>query len=184
MSEAVRPAAARAAPDGGPLGLPVSHQCFVCGRDNPHGLRLRFALEGQRVSTRCRLHRDYNGFLDRAHGGVVAALLDETMGWATALIGRRFTYTVELAVRYRLPVPLEQGLEVAGWVVRHTPRLSFAAGELARGDGGERVVLATATGKFMAVSEQDSRRIADALIYDPGDLRLADTWGLDPSGDD
>jgi uncharacterized protein (TIGR00369 family) len=164
--------------------LPASHQCFVCGRDNPRGLRLRFLLEGETVVTRCRLRRDYNGFLDRAHGGVVAALLDETMGWATALAGRRFTYTVELNVRYHLPVPLEQELEVSGRVARQTRRLSFAEGELATFANDARVVLASATGKFMTVSERDSRRVADALIYDPGDLRLVDAWDLEADGGD
>jgi acyl-coenzyme A thioesterase PaaI-like protein len=159
-----------------PAGLPVSHQCFVCGRDNPFGLRLRFEHRDGRVSTTCRLDGHYNGFTDRAHGGVVAALLDEAMGWATALANRRFTYTVELAVRYRSPVPLGAALWVEGWVDRHTRRLSFAEGRLSADENGARVVLATATAKFMPLTSEESRHIARSLLYDPGDLRLLEDW--------
>lgn len=152
--------------------LPYSKRCFVCGRDNPKGLGLRFERQGDVVSATCTLDGHYNGFLGRTHGGIAAALLDEAMGWATVLASHRFTYTVELSVRYKQPVPLEQPLTVRGWLERHTRRLSFAAAELLDG-AGQRLV--TGEGKFMMVSEQETRNIADALIYDPN------AWRVDPS---
>jgi uncharacterized protein (TIGR00369 family) len=145
----------------------VSAGCFVCGRDNRRGLKLRFTRHGEHeVRAPCVLDHDYIGFTERAHGGVVAAVLDEALGWATVLAAGAFTYTVELALRYRLPVPTGEPLEVRGRVVRHTRRLTFAEGELLDA-GGE--VLASASGKFMAMPEDDSRRVAAYLLYDPGD---------------
>lgn len=157
-----------------PESLPASHHCFVCGRDNPNGLRLRFEQRAGTVSTTCRLDGSYNGFTDRAHGGIVAALLDEAMGWATALANRRFTYTAELAVRYRTPVPLDAELRVEGWIERRTRRLTFAEGRLSTEDGA--LVLATATAKFMPVSLEESRHIARSLLYDPDDLRVVEVF--------
>ena len=121
------------------------------------------------VAAEVSLDDDLNGFADRTHGGVVAALLDEAMGWATVLAAQRFTYTVELTVRYRHPVPTGKPLEVLGWVTRHTRRLSFAAAEIRDHEGA---VLASAEGKFMLTSEQETREIDDALIYGEGVERV------------
>jgi uncharacterized protein (TIGR00369 family) len=154
--------------------LPVSAGCFVCGRDNRRGLRLRFARHGEHeVRAPCVLDRDYNGFSSRAHGGVVASVLDEAMGWAAVLAAGVFTYTVELNLRYRLPVPIGEALEVRGWVVRHNRRLTLAEGEL-RDAAGE--VLASANGKFMAMPAAESRGVADILLYEPGDWRPPATY--------
>ena len=156
--------------------LPASKGCFVCGRHNQHGLRLSFLRytdtdgRGERVSAGLTLQTDHQGFAERAHGGIVAALLDEAMGWATVLPGGRFTYTVELTVRYRLPVPTGEPLEVTGWVTRHTRRLSFAAAEIRDRDNQ---LLASGEGKFMLTSEEETREIDDALLYEPGMTRVA-----------
>ena len=150
--------------------LPSTHHCFACGLDNQRGLRLRFVREndsryGERVSTTTTLEGDLNGFSDRTHGGIVATLLDEAMGWATVAATRRFTYTVELSVRYRLPVPTGQPLQVTGWVSRHRRRLCWTGAEI---HDRQSQLLASAEGKFMFATDDENRRIADALIYQPG----------------
>lgn len=149
--------------------LPVSSGCFVCGRDNERGLRLRFERHGSlEVRATCVLGNDYIGFATRAHGGVVASLLDEAMGWASVLAAGAFTYTAELEIRYRQPAPVGVPLEVRGRVVRHTRRLTFAEGELLDAAG---VVLASANGKFVGMPDAESRAVADSLLYLPGDWR-------------
>jgi uncharacterized protein (TIGR00369 family) len=152
-----------------PRRLPVSSGCFVCGRDNERGLKLRFERHGTlEVRATCVLGGDYIGFANRAHGGVVASLLDEAMGWASVLAAGGFTYTAELEIRYRQPAPVGVPLEVRGRVVRHTRRLTFAEGEL-RDAAGE--VLASGTGKFAPMPDAESRAVADALLYEPEDWR-------------
>lgn len=152
-----------------PQSLPASATCFVCGVDNPHGLRLRFRHQDGVVTTRCTLPEHMAGFDHRTHGGVVAGLLDEAMGWATVLASGRFTYTAELTVRYRERVPVGEPLRVTGRVDRSTRRLLFASAAI--GDASD-VELATATAKFMTVSSAETRRIADALVYSPSCWRL------------
>lgn len=157
--------------DGGrPQPLPYSRSCFVCGRDNPHGLGLRFERRGEWVETECTLAPHHNGFVERTHGGIVAALLDEAMGWATVLSGRRFTFTVELTLRYKLPVPVGVPVRVRARVTRDNRRLAVAEGEIHR----DAELLVTAAGKFMYTSGEETRRIADALIYESGSWRLDD----------
>lgn len=149
--------------------LPYSADCFVCGHENVRGLKLRFFLDGEWVVSRCVLPPEYRGFLDRTHGGIVSALLDETMGWACVLRCDRFTYTVELKVRFCRPVDVEQPLDVRARVTRHTRRLTFAEAEIRNGSD---TVLAKAEGKFMAIGEDETREIAEMMIYDHGAWRF------------
>ena len=58
--------------------LPHSSRCFVCGDENGCGVRTRFFVEGEAVRARVVLPRHVNGYRDVAHGGVIAALLDES----------------------------------------------------------------------------------------------------------
>ena len=68
--------------------------CFGCAPHNPIGLRLFFQEERDGFSTRFRLGPDYESFPGVIHGGIVAAILDETLaqtvyrsGWISE-IGR------------------------------------------------------------------------------------------------
>lgn len=157
--------------------LPTSHGCFVCGEHNPHGLQLRFERLGETVLSRFELDQSRIGFDGRTHGGIVAALLDEAMGWVTILASHRFTYTVELNVRYLKPVPVGQPLHVEAWSERHTRRLSFAAARIVDPSSGE--TLAEGRGKFMMTGEVESRQIAEQLIYRDGSWKLPEG---DPNG--
>lgn len=154
------------------LDLPTSRGCFVCGEENPHGLQLRFTLVGEKVVSDFELDRNRTGFDGRAHGGIVASLLDEAMGWSTILVSQRFTYTVELNVRYLHPVPVGVVLRVEAWSERHTRRLSFPAARIVE-PYSERT-LAEGRGKFMMTSAVESRQIAEQLIYRQGSWRLPD----------
>ena len=56
--------------------------CFVCGKDNPDGMRLRFTYDEERNSFVCqfRLGKRYTGPPGHCHGGIIATILDEAMG--------------------------------------------------------------------------------------------------------
>ena len=62
-------------------------------------------MEGDTVRARLRLPRHLNGCLNTAHGGVLAGLLDETMGWAATVFGKKhpFYVTGELTIKYIAP---------------------------------------------------------------------------------
>lgn len=113
--------------------------CFVCGRDNPHGLHLHFysdEVAGQ-VLAPVVIPEAYQGYPGIAHGGVLAAILDEVTGRAINLgqTDEAFWVTAKLELRYRLPTPTATPLMAVGWVVSRRTRSAEVAGELRLADG-------------------------------------------------
>lgn len=117
--------------------------CFGCGRDNPWGLRLELFRRRGKVTAACRLDRRFAGFPGTAHGGILAALLDEVMAWAAMEASGRRCVTGELLVRYLRPVPLGEDIRAWGEAVEQGKRslrcrgqIEEASGEvLVRGEG-------------------------------------------------
>jgi hypothetical protein len=70
-------------------------QCFVCGQRNPCGLRLRFRQDGARVVADFTGDVAHQGFPGVLHGGVLASILDETLG-RVSLLDRRWTMWAEV----------------------------------------------------------------------------------------
>lgn len=111
---------------------PNSHNCFVCGLNNPYGLRLEFFDNGvDQVWCEYAIPDYYQGYPGVAHGGVVAAILDEICG-RTAMIGDpdHFMMTAKMEVRYRSPVPVGRALRITGYTMRRSGRIARAHGEL------------------------------------------------------
>lgn len=130
------------------------HHCFGCGTLNPHGLRLAFysSPDDGRVWADFTPDRRHEGYHGLVHGGIIAALLDETLGWS--FFGRGiWAVTTRLNLIYRQPVPVGQPVRVSAWLVRDRGRVLEAAGRIddLRGD-----TLVEAEGAFMRVPE--SRR--------------------------
>jgi acyl-coenzyme A thioesterase PaaI-like protein len=96
---------------------PNSRHCFVCGVANPVGLHLKFEETNPgEVTAEVTLPDHFQGYPGIAHGGIIAAMLDETggrthMGSADE---PRFGFTIRLDVRYRKNVPVGQPLRVIG----------------------------------------------------------------------
>ncbi len=138
---------------------PGSKTCFVCGRDNPAGLKLDFFTIGP-GQTRADLNipNHYEGYPGVVHGGIIAAILDECGGRAQMTEPGRFMVTAQLDVRYRKPVPSETLLVVFGTAGERRGRVSHAKSEIQDLDGS---VLAE----------------ADLVLVDIPDSQLAD---MDP----
>src|SRR5919199_3138719 len=64
-------------------------ECFVCGESNPAGLHTQFTVGDTPDEMRAHLAPDarYQGYPGRVHGGILASVLDETLGRAVALHG-------------------------------------------------------------------------------------------------
>jgi len=133
------------------LGVDFEHWCFACGRLNPSGLQLDFDVSSNSATARytgLQRHQGYDGTL---HGGVITALLDETMGWAIFHQGI-WGVTAKLEVAFKRPVPVGEELLVTGELVRERGRSIETKGILVRASNGE--VLADATALFVRMPDE------------------------------
>jgi acyl-coenzyme A thioesterase PaaI-like protein len=57
---------------------PNSRMCFLCGINNPIGLKLKFCTDGEdRCIARFRPGQEHQGYPGQLHGGIISALLDD-----------------------------------------------------------------------------------------------------------
>lgn len=151
--------------------LPNSKSCFVCGEDNPSGLKTRFYVDGDDVKMPLTAVDHHCGYENTVHGGIVAAALDECMGWAAARAIARMCVTAELTVRYIERVPVNPDLTVSARVTRSHRRMVMAEAEIADLAGK---VFARATGRFLPLSEDETLEVDDALLYRGEEERVFD----------
>ena len=95
--------------DGEPMEL--FRDSIVSGRTNPMGIGLEVRRDGEAVVATTVLGPAFEGAPGRAHGGVVAAILDETMGYVLPIIGE-LAYTANLNIDYVAPAPLHRELRI------------------------------------------------------------------------
>jgi acyl-coenzyme A thioesterase PaaI-like protein len=120
------------------------HGCFGCGDDNPIGLHLRFAIDGDGVQASFIPDADHQGFGGIVHGGIISTILDEAMAWATAHAGF-WAMTGDMRVRFRRPLNIGELTVVTARVSGARGRLVTTVGELVLESDGSAVATATAT---------------------------------------
>jgi uncharacterized protein (TIGR00369 family) len=123
-------------------------RCFGCGADNEEGLRMRFSPTDDGSVCEFVVPERYQSWRGMVHGGVVALMLDEAVGWAAWHAGRP-GLTGRLDVRYRRPLRLGERVRVVGRVDRVRRSLVYASATIDQVGDGARIAEATAT--LMAV---------------------------------
>ena len=136
----------------------ISRMCLVCGRDNPFGLHARFyelapddrAAAGPELLGVFDVREEHQSYPGRLHGGISSTILDETMGRAILLLQPgAWGVTVEFRVRFRQPVPLDEGVRCVARITRDTTRLFEGTGEILLADGS---VAVEGAGKYLKQS--------------------------------
>jgi acyl-coenzyme A thioesterase PaaI-like protein len=100
-----------------PIPKLEGYNCFACGTANPIGLNLQFYVSGKYVCSDIAITRNYEGWENMAHGGIVSTLLDEVMSWAVIYFERIFFVTRSMRIKYLKPVPLETLLTVKAHIL-------------------------------------------------------------------
>jgi uncharacterized protein (TIGR00369 family) len=144
--------------------LPHTRSCFVCGEANPVGLKLRFHTDGRAVHAHFTPRPEHIGFKGVVHGGIIATLLDEIMVWACAVQTKQFAFCAEMNVRFLKPARPNEEVIATSELTANKRRLFEAKAEL-RNSAGE--VLATATGKYIPISNTDATAMAADFVDDP-----------------
>lgn len=118
---------------------PSSRTCFLCGRENPMSLNMAWYNDPEygHVISHVSVPEPFNGYPGIVHGGIVAAMLDETAGRAIMVEGPsdNFMVTMKLEVTYHRPTPTETPLSVIGRVVRKSSSRARVEGEIRLSDG-------------------------------------------------
>ncbi len=141
---------------------PNAQMCFVCGLENPVGLKMHFYQDADgRTLAQFTPEKKYEGYPGVVHGGIVTAMLDEVLGRAAIAAGE-WTVTVRLNVRFRRPVPIGHRLTVVGEVTGHKRNLLEACGQILLEDGQ---VAAEATGTFMKMPSENLDQMVDEAGY-------------------
>ena len=125
------------------------------GRRNPLAAPFRLELVdddpewGRSVRGTGTFGAAYEGPPGCVHGGFVAALFDEVLGFAQALTDRP-GMTGTLTVRYRAPTPLNRELVYRARIVRVEGRKIFAEADMHAAD----LLCGEAEGIFVAIDEK------------------------------
>lgn len=128
---------------------PNSKMCLVCGVKNGSGMHSSFyeLANGELLAlfTPRPEHQSYPG---RLHGGIISAILDETIGRAIMIAHAEkfWGVTAEITVRFKKPVPLDGQLRVIGRITKDTNRFFEGTGELLLPDDS---IAAEGQGKYL-----------------------------------
>jgi len=96
-------------------------KCFVCGSNHEKGLKLKFNLKNNVLSGEFRMPKDYQGYDNILHGGIIAAILDSSMVNLFYLRDGLELKTVKLSIRYKKQIPTEKTFTItaiAGETIR------------------------------------------------------------------
>lgn len=111
----------------------------MCGRDNAAGLRARFTMDRDVGEVRAEvvLPEQFHGYPGVAHGGVLAALLDEA-AVRTGLLDGGFDelmVTAKMDLAFKRPTPTATPITVVARIVKRTGTRAQVAAETRLADG-------------------------------------------------
>ena len=121
--------------------------CFACGEDNPIGLKIRFAMEGDRCTGRFTANENHVGYENTVHGGIIYAALDDVMANVLYLQDTK-AHTAKCEIRYRKALEVGVPVNLTGWIENRRRRLVVLKGEARLDDS---TLIADAEASFMLV---------------------------------
>ncbi len=121
-----------------------SDMCMVCGMNNPYSFKAGFYETDKDILVAITKGlEEHQSYPNRMHGGVICALLDEVIGRAIQIKDpSQWGVTMEISVKYRKPVPLNEKLIIAGRITDENRRTFTGKGIVEDLNGN---LLATAT---------------------------------------
>jgi uncharacterized protein (TIGR00369 family) len=128
---------------------PNSKMCLVCGLKNPFGLHTTFyELDNKELLAIFKPREEHQSYPGRLHGGIISTILDETIGRAIMIQseGAIWGVTIDLQIRFKKPIPLDEKLRVVGRITQNSSRFFEGTGELLLHDGS---VAAEGHGRYL-----------------------------------
>lgn len=123
--------------------------CFGCGEKNPIGLHLNFESVEDKVVAKKIVPKEYQGYSNVVHGGIVTTMLDEAMGSFIQQKYNEQAMTGRLEIRYKHPTPVDEELKISAWQESQRRNIISMQAVIEKADG---TITAEATAKFAVVS--------------------------------
>jgi len=112
-----------------------ANNCFVCGPENPVGLKIAFRLEGDACYGEFTPGDNHVGFDGVTHGGIIFSALDDVMANWLFLRGAR-GYTAKCEVRYRDMLPTGTLVKLESRALKKKAKVVVLEGKALRADTG------------------------------------------------
>lgn len=119
---------------GEKMGLAIGQDNFVWGKDNPKGLHLNIEWGEGWAKCHWKATRDYIGWSNVIHGGILTTILDDMMGPPTRHLNVKVV-TAHLEVDFRAPAHVGDELDFKTWLAEYGGRKSVKmGGRIMRGE--------------------------------------------------
>ena len=128
-----------------------NHGCFGCSPVNGQGLQMKFHSGEGALFSWLSVPDHLCGWDNLVHGGVLATILDETMGWTAIHFLKKFALTNSMTVDFHKSVRIGEELRAEGRVLESDgKREATVEGFIYKND--DDVLCARSVGKFRLFS--------------------------------
>jgi len=124
--------------------------CFACGTKNKIGLHVKSRIKNKKYLAEFTPTKDHQSYKGIIHGGIIATLLDESMGGLAFKLKLK-AVTANLNINLRKPVKPGEKLFITGEIIEEKEH-KFIAQSTIRNKNKE--VVADATGILVKVKEK------------------------------
>ncbi|MBP5515162.1 MAG: PaaI family thioesterase [Bacteroidaceae bacterium] len=112
------------------------YNCFGCAPNNPFGLHMEFYEDGDDIVSTWHPERNFQGWVDTMHGGVLSTLIDETCGWVVTRKMQTSGFTTSLNVKFRKAISTnEPELTIRARITKQMRNILFIHAEICNSQG-------------------------------------------------
>ena len=129
--------------------------CFVCGDNNENGLKIDFYYSDGKARAEYVPARNFEGYKDILHGGILSTLLDEVM-IKSILANGLLTVTSQIEVKFKAPAQIGKKIILEGKIKENRARLILAEGKAFTQDGE---IIAISKGTYFKVKGQMKKQL-------------------------
>ena len=131
--------------------------CFGCGAQNPHGLKMSFSTDGERVFSFMHVPPTMTGWDQTIHGGILSTMLDEIMGWSVIYLLKKIGITQSITVTFNKAVHASERLTIVGGIqAKQSERSALMQAAIFDADD---ILCVEATGQFTTMRPKAALRL-------------------------
>lgn len=144
-----------------PLFTDKNNNCFVCGKDNEQGLRLKdFIVEDQTIYTDIILGEKYSGFPGIIHGGIQSTIMDELMAWTIFVFENKIGITMSMKMKFKKPLLVNRKFRASAHIINRTRKVLIIKSFIKVDDE----IITEGEGQYMVLSQDKAKIVLGADV--------------------